>query len=125
MDNEIRMKLRKDKKRKSTFSIASLCPNDKSVDRKHFQPVLFEEEDNIEDTLNFLDLKKYFSSIKNISMSDFKNHNLRPEQRDKIIFILFIIGYNQQAIADLLGFSQSYISRIVKRVRQDINNKIA
>jgi DNA-directed RNA polymerase specialized sigma subunit len=125
MDNQVKMRLRKDNNR-NFFTITALCPDDEDIKEEDFQRIIFKDnENNIDELLKFMELENYFKNIRGINLDDVKKGRISIEQRNKIIFILYVNGTTQQQIADTLNISQSYISRIIKKVRREINNKIA
>ena len=116
IDNEILMFLRKNKKRKTEVSFEDNLSYDSEGNELHLEDILGTENDvvtkGIEDET---DKKILYSEIE----------KLNP--RDKKIMILRYGLFNneeltQKEVANLLGISQSYISRIEKKVIRRIQN---
>jgi RNA polymerase sporulation-specific sigma factor len=135
MENQIKMLLRKENKRDS-INITCLTPKragglDNSQTAHEFSfkhNVIYEDTKQIYDRLiDLMEIEIYFSNIQEYKLSDIINKpdKINKKQRNKIIFLAFISGKTQQQIADKLNLSQSLISKIVKRIRDDIQNKIA
>ena len=109
IDNEILMFLRKNKKRKTEISFEDSINLDSEGNELHLEDV-FGTEDNIveKEYESIVDKECLINEIENLS------------KRDKEILIL-IYGlnnkkeYTQKEVADMLGISQSYISRIEKK----------
>ena len=110
IDNEILMFLRKNKKRKTEISFEDSLSYDAEGNELHLEDILGTEEDI--DTKNIEkedDKKLLYKELENLN------------ERDKEIMILRYGLYNkpemtQKDVANLLGISQSYISRIEKKV---------
>lgn len=109
IDNEILMFLRKNKKRKTEVSFEDSINLDSEGNELHLEDV-FGTEDNI--------VEKEYESIvdKECLINEIENLN----KRDKEILILRYglnnkKEYTQKEVADMLGISQSYISRIEKK----------
>lgn len=110
VDNEILMFLRKNKKRRSEISFEDSLSYDAEGNELHLEDILGTADDvvtkGIEDEN---DKKNLYEEIE------------RLNKRDKTIMILRY-GLNgkdemtQKDVADLMGISQSYISRIEKKV---------
>ena len=118
IDNEILMYLRKNKRKKSEVSFEDSLSYDSDGNELHLEDVLGTEKDivtkGLDDELD-----------RNIMLEEIKK--LSP--RDKEI-IEFRYGLNkkkemtQKDVANLLGISQSYISRIEKKVIKRLKNII-
>ncbi len=116
IDNEILMFLRKNKRRKTEVSFEDNLSYDSEGNELHLEDILGTENDivtkGIEDET---DRKILYEEIE----------KLNP--RDKQIMILRYGLFNheeltQKDVANLLGISQSYISRIEKKVIRRIQN---
>lgn len=110
IDNEILMFLRKNKKRKTEISFEDSLSYDVEGNELHLEDILGTEEDIVTKNIEKEDDKK-------ILYKELENLN----ERDKEIMILRYGLYNkpemtQKDVANLLGISQSYISRIEKKV---------
>ena len=116
IDNEILMYLRKNKKVKTEVSIDSSLSYDVDGNELHLEDVLGTDPDIVtrplEDELN-----------KNLMMEEIE----KLPKRDKEIIIMRygLFGTDektQKEVADILGISQSYISRIEKKVIKRLKN---
>ena len=110
IDNEILMFLRKNKKRKTEISFEDSLSFDAEGNELHLEDVLGTEKDIVPKELeDKIDRKLLIEEIN------------RLDERDKKIMILRygLFGHEevtQKDVADMLGISQSYISRIEKKV---------
>ena len=110
IDNEILMFLRKNKKRKTEISFEDSLSYDAEGNELHLEDILGTEEDIVTKNIEKEDDKKLlYKELENLN------------ERDKEIMILRYGLYNkpemtQKDVANLLGISQSYISRIEKKV---------
>ena len=118
IDNEILMFLRKNKKVKGEVSFEENLSFDADGNELHLEDVLGTDADIVtkplEDNLN-----------KKIMLSEINKLN----ERDKEIIVLRYGLFNheektQKEVADLLGISQSYISRIEKKVIKRLKNVV-
>ena len=116
IDNEILMFLRKNKKVKTEVSIDSSLSFDVDGNELHLEDVLGTDPDIVtkplEDELN-----------RNLMMEEIE----KLPKRDKQIIIMRygLFGTDektQKEVADILGISQSYISRIEKKVIKRLKN---
>ena len=116
IDNEILMYLRKNKKVKTEVSIDSSLSFDVDGNELHLEDVLGTDPDIVtkplEDELN-----------RNLMMEEIE----KLPKRDKQIIIMRygLFGTDektQKEVADILGISQSYISRIEKKVIKRLKN---
>ncbi len=110
ISNEILMHIRKNKKRKTEVSLEDTLNYDAEGNELRLEDILGTEEDIVfKEFENKLDKQILAKEIKNL-----------PD-RDKQIMIMRYglnntIEYTQKEVADMLGISQSYISRIEKKV---------
>lgn len=110
IDNEILMFLRKNKKRRGEVSFEDSLSYDSEGNELHLEDILGTDSDIITKSLeNEIEKKLLYQEIE------------RLNGRDKQIMILRYGLYGneemtQKDVADLLGISQSYISRIEKKV---------
>jgi RNA polymerase sporulation-specific sigma factor len=116
IDNEILMFLRKNKRRKTEISFEDSLSFDSEGNELHLEDILGTDsnivEKKIEDGEN---QKLLYKELKNLN------------NRDRRIMILRYGLYNneemtQKDVAKMLGISQSYISRIEKKVIKKIKN---
>ena len=110
IDNEILMYLRKNKKTKTEVSIDASLSYDSEGNELHLEDVLGTEDDIVTKSIEDEDDKK-------IMIEEIKRLNKRD--RDILILRYGLFGVEektQKEVADMLGISQSYISRIEKKV---------
>ena len=116
IDNEILMFLRKNKRRRVEVSFEDSINFDSEGNELHLEDVLGTENDLVE--------KEYQGKLdKKMLLEEIKKLN----DRDKEIIILRYglmnsEEYTQKEVADKLGISQSYISRIEKKVIRRLTN---
>ena len=118
VDNEILMYLRKNRKRRMDVSLDESLSFDKEGNELHLEDILGTEEDIVTKNLEENDMRKIM--LKEIGKLD---------KRDKQIMIMRygLDGSDeltQKEVANILGISQSYISRIEKKVINKISNLI-
>ena len=110
IDNEILMHLRKNKKVKQEISIEESLSYDSDGNELHLEDIIGTEKDSISKTIEENnDKKKMLEEIL----------NLKPRDRDIMVLRYGLLGndeFTQKEVADKLGISQSYISRIEKKV---------
>lgn len=110
IDNEILMYLRKNKKRRTEISFEDSLSYDQEGNELHLEDILGTEKDNVTKKIEDKELEKLL----------YKELN-KLKERDKLIMILRYglynsLEYTQKEVAEKLGISQSYISRIEKKV---------
>lgn len=118
IDNEILMHLRKNKKRKADVSLDESLSFDSEGNELHLEDILGTEKDIVTKDLEENDMRKIM--LKEIG---------KLNERDKQIMVLRYglndtKEYTQKEVAELLGISQSYISRIEKKVISKISSMI-
>lgn len=116
IDNEILMYLRKIKKSKTEVSIDASLSFDAEGNELHLEDILGTESDIVTKEIEEETDKKL--------MLD-EVMRLNPRDRDIIILRYGLMGHNeltQKEVAELLGISQSYISRIEKKVIRRLKN---
>lgn len=118
IDNEILMYLRKNKKRKADVSLDESLSFDSEGNELHLEDILGTEKDIVTKDLEENDMRKIM--LKEIG---------KLNERDKQIMVLRYglndtKEYTQKEVAELLGISQSYISRIEKKVINKISSMI-
>ena len=118
IDNEILMFLRKTKRIKSEISFEESLSYDADGNELHLEDILGTEPDIVTKGLE-LEIEK------DLMMEEINKLN----KRDKEIMVLRygLLGYTemtQKDVADHLGISQSYISRIEKKVIKKIKSVI-
>ena len=110
IDNEILMFLRKNKKVKQEISMEESLSLDSDGNELHLEDIIGTEKEYISKSIEEeQDKKKMLEEIK----------NLKPRDRDIMVLRYGLLGneeYTQKEVADRLGISQSYISRIEKKV---------
>ena len=109
IDNEILMFLRKNKKRKTEISFEDSINLDSEGNELHLEDV-FGTEDNIveKEYESIVDKECLINEIENLSKRDKEILILRYGLNNKK-------EYTQKEVADMLGISQCYISRIEKK----------
>lgn len=116
IDNEILMFLRKNKRRKTEISFEDSLSFDADGNELHLEDVLGTDKDIVPRELeDEIDKKILVREINKLS------------ERDKKIMILRygLFGHDevtQKDVADMLGISQSYISRIEKKVIKNLKS---
>ena len=116
IDNEILMFLRKNKKRKTEISFEDSLSFDSEGNELHLEDILGTDSNIVENKIEECENQKLlYKELNNLN------------SRDKRIMILRYGLYNneemtQKDVAKLLGISQSYISRIEKKVIKRIKN---
>ena len=118
IDNEILMYLRKNKKRKADVSLDESLSFDSEGNELHLEDILGTEKDIVTKDLEENDMRKIM--LKEIG---------KLNERDKQIMVLRYglndtKEYTQKEVAELLGISQIYISRIEKKVISKISSMI-
>ena len=118
IDNEILMYLRKNKKRKADVSLDESLSFDSEGNELHLEDILGTEKDIVTKDLEENDLRK-------IMLKEIGKLNVRDKQ---IMVLRYGLNdtkeYTQKEVAELLGISQSYISRIEKKVISKISSMI-
>ncbi len=114
ISNEILMFLRKNKKRKKEISLEDSLNYDNEGNELHLEDVLGTDYDIVSD--------EYERQVEKNMLTKELN---KLGDRDKQIMILRYglnngESYTQKEVADILGISQSYISRIEKKVIKNI-----
>ena len=110
IDNEILMYLRKNKKIKQEVSIDQALSLDGDGNELHLEDVIGTEKDEVPKNIELQDDKELM--IKEIL-------SLKPRDREIMILRYGLLGneeFTQKEVAEKLGISQSYISRIEKKV---------
>ena len=118
IDNEILMFLRKNKKRKTELSFEDNLTYDVEVNERHLEDILGTDPDlvtkGLEDELNYKLLHEELEK--------------RNEREKKIIILRYGLFGNkemtQKDVAEYLKISQSYISRIEKKVIKRLKSAI-
>ena len=116
ISNEILMYIRKNKKRKKEVSLEDSLNYDNEGNELHLEDVLGTENDLVSDS--------YEREVERKCVGEEIN-KLKP--REKQIMVLRYglnnkESYTQKEVADILGISQSYISRIEQKVIKNIRN---
>lgn len=118
IDNEILMYLRKNKKRKADISLEESLSFDKEGNELTFEDILGTEDDIVTKPLEEKSMKKImFEEINKLKSRDkeimIKRYGLDGKEE-----------LTQKEVASILGISQSYISRIEKKVIKEISEII-
>ena len=108
--NEILMFIRKNKKRKTEVSLEDALNYDSEGNELHLEDVLGTEEDIVYKTYEAKSFKELLE----------KELNSLTEREKVIMTLRYGLNntddYTQKEVAEILGISQSYISRIEKKV---------
>lgn len=110
IDNEILMYLRKNKKVKSEVSIDQALSYDGDGNELHLEDVIGTDKNEVPHSIEVKDDKDLM--VKEIL-------SLKPRDREIMVLRYGLLGndeYTQKEVAAKLGISQSYISRIEKKV---------
>lgn len=110
IDNEILMYLRKNKKIKSEVSIDQALSLDSDGNELHLEDIIGTPKDEITKSIEKEDDRELM--IREIL-------SLKPRDREIMVLRYGLLGndeYTQKEVAEKLGISQSYISRIEKKV---------
>lgn len=116
IDNEILMYLRKNKKVKSEVSIDQALTLDSEGNELHLEDIIGTDKDIISKEIEAENDKQIM--IKEIL-------SLKPRDREIMILRYGLLGtdeFTQKEVAEKLGISQSYISRIEKKVIKKLKN---
>ena len=110
IDNEILMFLRKNKRKKAEVSFEDTINLDSEGNNLHLEDILGTEPDLVsKEYENKLDKKILLQEIEKLNERDKKIITMRYGLKNTK-------EYTQKEVADILGISQSYISRIEKKV---------
>ena len=114
ISNEILMHIRKNKKRNGDISLEDALTYDGEGNELHLEDVIGTSEDVV-----------YKEYEKKVDINILRNNINLLNERDKQIMVmrygLFNTNaYTQKEVAELLGISQSYISRIEKKVIRNL-----
>ncbi len=119
IENEILMSIRSSKKNKGEVSLNEPLGTDKDGNEISFNDILGTDQDAIIDDIN---LKMQISSL-------YKAIEEELDEREKLVIIKRYGMYNQESktqreVAQELGISRSYVSRIEKKALQKLKAKI-
>ena len=118
IDNEILMFLRKNKKRKSEISFEDSLSFDSEGNELHLEDILGTEEDVVTSGIER-------ETEMNLLHTEIEKLNDRDKQIMVMRYGLFgTEPMTQKDVADMLGISQSYISRIEKKIIQKLEKGI-
>lgn len=114
--NEILMYIRKNKNRKGEVSFEDALNYDSEGNELHLEDIMGTEADVVHDEIeNKLSKIKLQECLKDL-----------PERDREIMTLRYGLNnteeYTQKEVADILGISQSYISRIEKKVIRKLKN---
>ena len=118
ISNEILMYLRKNKKRKTEISLEDALNYDAEGNELHLEDILGTDEDIV--------YKEFEQGIDKQTLNN--ELNLLNEREKQIMTLRYGLNntdeYTQKEVANMLGISQSYISRIEKKVIKKIRDII-
>ncbi|MBO4246066.1 MAG: sigma-70 family RNA polymerase sigma factor [Bacilli bacterium] len=114
--NEILMFLRKNKNKRAEVSLEDALKFDSEGNELHLEDILGSNEDLVEDEI-----------LHNYEINKLKKELLKIKGRDgQIIRMRYGINtpkeYTQKEVAEILGISQSYISRIEKKIIKNLKS---
>ena len=116
IDNEILMFLRKNKRRRGEISFEDNLSFDSEGNELHLEDVLGTDSDLVSD--------EYERQVERDFIS--KEINKLSSREKQIMVLRYGLNntdsYTQKEVAEMLGISQSYISRIEKKVIKNIKN---
>lgn len=118
IENEILMHLRKVNNMKSEISFDEPLSIDWDGNELTLRDVLGTEPDEVYDELEYDDEKRLLTAVVD---------SLSPKERDLMIKRFGLNGEmpkTQKQLADLMGISQSYISRLEKRILEKIKHRL-
>lgn len=118
IDNEILMYLRKNKKVKTEISLDESLSFDQDGNELKLEDILGTDADIVTKGLEE-------ETEKNLVMKEIEK--LGPRDKEIIVLRYGLMGHKemtQKEVADLLGISQSYISRIEKKVIKRLKNVV-
>ena len=118
IDNEILMYLRKNKKTKVEVSIDQPLSYDGEGNELHLEDIIGTDKDDVSNNIEKKD---------NQALMIQEILGLKPRDREIMILRYGLLGsdeYTQKEVADKLGISQSYISRIEKKVIRKLKSLI-
>ena len=112
------MFLRKNKRRKTEISFEDALNYDSEGNELHLEDILGTDEDIV--------IKEFENAMDKKALTEEIN---KLDKRDKQIMMLRYglnntLEYTQKEVAEMLGISQSYISRIEKKVIKNLKNII-
>jgi len=114
--NEILMFIRKNKNRKGEISFEDALNYDAEGNELHLEDIMGTDPEIVHDTLE----------AKMNKAELIKELNELPERDKEIMMLRYGLNntdeYTQKEVADILGISQSYISRIEKKVIKKLKN---
>ncbi len=118
IDNEILMYLRKNKRRKTEISLEDSLSYDAEGNELRLEDILGTEDDIVTKSLEE-------ETEKTLLNLEIKKLNKRDKQIMTLRYGLYgNESMTQKEVADLLGISQSYISRIEKKVIKKLKNLV-
>ena len=120
IDNEILMLIRMNKKHKDTISLSSKFASDKEGNEVLLMDILESDEDEVEDAVS--------SSFIMEKINESVNKHLSPREKEILTKRYGLNGekvYTQKELAQKLGISRSYVSRIEAKALDLIKDDIA
>ena len=120
IDNEILMLIRVNKKHKDVVSLSSKFASDKDGNEVLLMDILESDEDEVEDAVSSSFIMEKINSVINLRLTD--------REKEIIIKRYGLNGqkvYTQKELADELGISRSYVSRIEAKALEEIKGDLA
>ena len=116
IENEVLMYLRSTKKQKSEISLQAPIGTDKEGNEISLGDILCNDNDNVSDSVEFnIELRRTFDKMK---------HTLQ-ERESQVLVMRYGLDNKkektQREIAEILGISRSYVSRIEKKALSKLN----
>jgi len=118
IDNEILMYLRKNKRRKTEISLEDSLSYDSEGNELHLEDILGTEDDIV---------TKHIEEETEKNLLHMEIKKLNPRDKQIMVLRYGLYGHKemtQKEVADMLGISQSYISRIEKKVIKKLKELI-
>ena len=118
IENEILMFLRKNNKVKQEISLDEPLNVDYDGNELLLSDIVGTDNDIVQDEIEYNDQKeKFYKALE----------KLKPREKQILMMRYGLSGYNeltQKDVAEVLGISQSYISRLEKKIIKKLRNKL-
>ncbi|MEE0966800.1 MAG: RNA polymerase sporulation sigma factor SigK [Bacilli bacterium] len=118
IENEILMFLRKNNKVKQEISLDEPLNVDYDGNELLLSDIVGTDSDVVQDEIEYNDQKeKFYKALE----------KLKPREKQILMMRYGLSGYNeltQKDVAEVLGISQSYISRLEKKIIKKLRNKL-
>lgn len=118
IENEILMFLRKNNKLRQEISLDEPLNVDYDGNELLLSDIIGTDKDIVQDEIEYNDQKeKFYHAF----------HHLNPREQEILMMRYGLIGHDeltQKDVAEVLGISQSYISRLEKKIIKKLRNKL-